>query len=54
MDVHFVRDRVSKGVLKIIKIASEKRADILTKPLNIRQHDFLYNMLRLCDPFNSN
>ena len=52
VDVHFVRDRVSKGILKIVKIKSElQRADIFTKSLSSKQHDFLWSELGLYDPF---
>lgn len=35
VEVHFLRDKISKGFLKVIKILSEKqRADIFTKSLS--------------------
>ena len=52
VEVHFVRDRVSKGILKIVKINSElQRADIFTKALSSKPHDFLCSELGLYDPF---
>ena len=54
MDVHFIRDKVSKGVIKIVKIDSEKQmADIFTKALPSTQHDFLSSELGLFDPFQT-
>ena len=52
IDSHFVRDRISNGVLKLIKISSsEQNADILTKSLSIKQHDFLSTKIGLVDIF---
>lgn len=52
IDVHFVRDKVSKGFTKTVKISSDKQmADIFTKSLTIKQHSFLCSELRLFDLF---
>lgn len=52
MDVHIVRDKVSKRVKKIIKIVSEKqRADISTKAPTSTQHNFLCSELGLFNLF---
>lgn len=55
VDVHFVREKVAKGVIKIKKIESENQhADILTKSLSFPQHDFLCKQMGLFDPFSKN
>ncbi|KAI3750087.1 hypothetical protein L2E82_20712 [Cichorium intybus] len=52
LDVHFIREKVSKGILKIEKIQSEHHiADILTKALPFPQHDYLCQQMGLIDPF---
>ncbi|KAI3688864.1 hypothetical protein L2E82_46759 [Cichorium intybus] len=53
VDVHFIREKVSKGIIKIIKISSENQhADILTKSLSFPQHDYLCKQMGLFDPFS--
>lgn len=52
VDVHFVREKISKGILKVEKILSKnQRADILTKALPVSQHSYLCLLLGLIDPF---
>lgn len=42
VDVHFVCDKVLKGVLRIVKISfKNQRDDIFTKVLTFKQHYFL-------------
>lgn len=54
VDLHFVREKIANGVLKVEKINSSKqRADILTKFLNNAQHNFLVNESGLINLFNS-
>lgn len=55
VDCHFVRDRVSKGLIKSTKIESENQvADIFTKSLTGHRHDFLTSQMGLFDPFSVN
>lgn len=52
VEVHFVRDKISKGFVKVLKIPSEHQiADIFTKSLVSSQHEFLSQQLGLFDPF---
>ena len=52
VDVHFVREKISKGVINLLKVESKNNtADILTKSLGNVQHMFLCNRLCLSDPF---
>ena len=52
IDVHFIREKIAKGVLSAIKIGSSNQiADILTKHLPVYQHKFLCEKLRLYDMF---
>jgi len=54
VDVHFVRDKVEKGVMKVVKIEScYQNANILTKSLVSSQHDFLCSRLGLVNPFSA-
>lgn len=54
VDLHFVREKIANGVLKVEKINSSKqRVDILTKFLNNAQHNFLVNEIGLINPFSS-
>ncbi|KAL4591437.1 hypothetical protein LXL04_004402 [Taraxacum kok-saghyz] len=47
-DVHFVRDKISDGVVKLIKIdTSENVADLFTKSLTIYKHNFFAEKLNL-------
>ncbi|KAK1411971.1 hypothetical protein QVD17_32863 [Tagetes erecta] len=51
-DLHFVRERVCSGVVKVLKIDTlEQPADIFTKGLGVAQHDFLCKKLQLVDVF---
>jgi hypothetical protein len=51
-DVHFVRDKISDGVVKFIKIdTSENVADLFTKSLTIYKHNFFAEKLNLVNPF---
>ena len=52
IDLHFVREKITNGFLKIEKISSSKqRADIFTKFLGPMQHNFLVSELGLVNPF---
>lgn len=52
IDVHLVRDKVSEGVVKVVKVdSSEQIADILTKPLGVTQHNVLSEKLCLYNAF---
>ncbi|KAI3788114.1 hypothetical protein L2E82_00783 [Cichorium intybus] len=52
IDVHLVRDKVSEGVIKVVKVnSSEQIADILTKPLGVNQHNVLSEKLGLYNAF---
>ncbi|KAI3500537.1 hypothetical protein L1887_36359 [Cichorium endivia] len=52
IDVHLVRDKVSEGVVKVVKVdSSEQIADILTKPLGVSQHNVLTEKLCLYNAF---
>lgn len=52
IEVHFLRDYVSKGIVKLVKIISDKqKADIFTKSLIAGQHSFLTQELGMIDPF---
>jgi len=52
IDVHLVRDKVSEGVVKVIQVSSLNQiADIFTKPLGVKQHDFLCKKLFLYNAF---
>lgn len=53
IDLHFVREKITNGVLKVEKIVSSKqRADMLTKFLSVSQHNFLIDEIGLINPFN--
>nr|GEX02608.1 ribonuclease H-like domain-containing protein [Tanacetum cinerariifolium] len=46
LDVHFIREKVCSGLIKIVKVESKDYvADILTKALGLFQHDFLTKSL---------
>ncbi|KAI3753423.1 hypothetical protein L2E82_25475 [Cichorium intybus] len=52
IDVHLVRDKVSEGVIKVVKVNSlEQIADIFTKPLGVSQHNVLSEKLGLYNAF---
>ena len=52
IDVHFIREKISKGVVKLLSIESRNQiADILTKSLTSVQHEFLVRRMGLFDPF---
>ncbi|KAI3781572.1 hypothetical protein L2E82_11589 [Cichorium intybus] len=52
IDIHLVRDKVSEGVIKVVKVDSlQQVADIFTKPLGVTQHNFLSKKLGLYDAF---
>ncbi|KAJ9561025.1 hypothetical protein OSB04_006185 [Centaurea solstitialis] len=54
IDIHFIREKISAGVIKIEKIDSiEQTADIFTKSLGAVQHDYLCSKLQLFDMFQS-
>lgn len=51
--MHFVRKRVSSGMVKITKIDSDDNiADIFTKSLTAYKHHYLVNQMGLIDPFS--
>lgn len=51
IDVHLVREKVSRGIVKVMKVASKDQvADILTKSLGGVQHAFLCGKLNMTDP----
>lgn len=51
-DVHFIRDKVSKGVIKVNKIDSDLNiADLFTKALSGNKHNFFIDQMGLFDPF---
>lgn len=54
IDLHFIREKISNGVIRLVKIcSSEQTADILTKSLNVKQHDFLTKKMGVVDVFKS-
>lgn len=54
IDLHFVRDRITRGLVKVLKINSlEQKADIFTKSLLAKRHNYLCSLLNLIDPFQS-
>ena len=53
VDVHFIREKISKGVIQLVKIESANNtADILTKSLVTAKHDFFSDKMGLVDPFS--
>lgn len=55
VDLHFIREKVISGILKIFKIDFVfQNADILTKSLICSQHNFLSNRVCLLDHFPKN
>ena len=54
IDIHFIREKISAGLIKIVKIDSvEQTADIFTKSLGAVQHDYLCSKLKMFDVFQS-
>lgn len=54
IDVHFVRDKVMEGVVRVEKVGTnDQTADIFTKPLKGSRHNFLCSKLKLFDPFKN-
>ncbi|GKF53530.1 hypothetical protein Tco_0160440, partial [Tanacetum coccineum] len=52
IDVHLVKEKVASGVIKTEKIHTTKQiADILTKGLDIDQHNILCGKLGMLDMF---
>lgn len=52
VDFHFIRDRVSKGVVEVFKISSDNNlADIFTKGSSVSQHELICQKLDLVDHF---
>lgn len=52
VDVHFIREKISKGILKVENFLSEHQlADILTKALPFPKHNYLCQQMGLIDPF---
>lgn len=50
IDIHIVREKVSSGLLKTVKIESaEQSADVFTKSLSSNQHSYLCKKLNLLD-----
>ncbi|XP_071728346.1 uncharacterized protein [Rutidosis leptorrhynchoides] len=46
IDIHFIRQKVSTGLIKTVKVPSDLQyADILTKGLSVTQHGFLSSKL---------
>lgn len=46
IEVHFIRDKITKGFVRVVKIPSNKQiADIFTKSLLLKQHEFLVQEL---------
>ena len=55
IDVHFVRDRVSDGTIKVVKThTNEQVADVFTKSLGAQKHEYFCDGLKMFDPFQSN
>lgn len=56
VDLHFVREKVLSGILKIVKINySNQNADLLTKSkayISTTQHEFLMQKIGFVDIFN--
>nr|KAJ0208562.1 hypothetical protein LSAT_V11C500275050 [Lactuca sativa] len=51
-DFHFVREKISNGLLKMVKInPSDQNVDTLTKSLSIKQHNLLTTKIGLIDVF---
>lgn len=54
IDIHFVREKVLDGVVKVVQTSSkEQLADIFTKALTSAQHSCMCKNLKLCDPFQN-
>ena len=51
-DVHFVHDKISDGVVSLVKIdTSENVAYLFTKSLTIYKHNYFTEKLNLVNPF---
>lgn len=54
VDTHFIRDRVSKGIVEVHKVGLDFNfADIFTKSLGVVQHDWICKSLGLVDIFQN-
>ena len=52
-DIHFIRDKIADGVVKLFKIdTSVQVADLLTKSLTTYKHNFFTDKLNLINPFS--
>ncbi|XP_052621017.1 secreted RxLR effector protein 161-like [Lactuca sativa] len=55
VDLHFVREKVENGIIKVNKIDSlNQNADVLTKALGSSQHEYIFNRLGLINVFKYN
>lgn len=55
LDVNFIRDKITKGLIKVVKIDSDPQiADLFTKSLNSYKHNHFSDQLGLIDPFSLN
>ena len=53
VDVHFVRNHISRGTVELCKIDSDSNpADVLTKSLCSGQHDIFCKEMMLSDPYS--
>ena len=53
VDVHFIREKISKRIIKLLDINTKDQiADILTKSLGISQHEVLVFKMGMVDPFS--
>ncbi|GKC70476.1 hypothetical protein Tco_1116359, partial [Tanacetum coccineum] len=54
IDLHLVREKVSDGVVKVVKVASANNvADVFTKGVGIAQHNEFCKNLNLVDMFKA-
>lgn len=55
VDTHFIRDKISKGIVQVVKVDSDHNVtNILIKSLGIIQHNVLSKRMGLVDPFQEN
>lgn len=55
VDLHFVREKIENGILKVNEIeSSNQKANILTKSLGSSQHEYILSHLGLIDVFKEN
>lgn len=48
---HFIRDQVSQGVLELKYCSTDNQlADVFTKPLSVKKHVYMRELLGVCDP----